>query len=70
MTTAQETVIAELTEFYGRYPALKVHAVEYQDGSVAVDKLMNLGQVHSSPVATGNLLVFGATDGNVYALQG
>lgn len=41
----------------------------YDDIVVAQDKLMNLGQVHSSPVLAGNLLVFGATDGNVYALQ-
>jgi outer membrane protein assembly factor BamB len=42
----------------------------YDDVVVAVDKLMNLGQVHSSPLLAGNTLIFGATDGNVYALEG
>ena len=40
----------------------------YDDVVVSVDKLMNLGQVDASPVVAGNLIVFGATDGNVYAL--
>lgn len=34
MTTAQQAEIDTLTEFYGRYPGLKTHTVEYQDGSV------------------------------------
>src|SRR5436305_14329160 len=42
----------------------------YDDVVVAVDKLINLGQVHSSPLLTGNTRIFGATDGNVYALEG
>ncbi|MBV8801219.1 MAG: PQQ-binding-like beta-propeller repeat protein [Alphaproteobacteria bacterium] len=41
----------------------------YDDMVVAVAKLQEVGQVLSSPVPAGNLLVFGATDGNVYALS-
>jgi outer membrane protein assembly factor BamB len=41
----------------------------YDDMVVAVAKLQEVGQVLSSPVPAGNLLVFGATDGSIYALS-
>jgi outer membrane protein assembly factor BamB len=41
----------------------------YDDMVVAVDKLLQDGQVLSSPVVTGSTVIFGSADGNVYALQ-
>jgi outer membrane protein assembly factor BamB len=41
----------------------------YDDMVVAVAKLHGLGQVLSSPVPADGKIIFGATDGNVYALS-
>lgn len=41
----------------------------YDDVVVAVANLAHLGQVLGSPIMADDKLIFGTTDGNVYALS-
>lgn len=41
----------------------------YDDMVLAVHKLFSAGTILSSPVVVGNSVVFGSTDGNLYALE-
>ena len=41
----------------------------YDDMMLTVHKLFSAGTILSSPVVVGNTLLFGSTDGNLYALQ-
>jgi outer membrane protein assembly factor BamB len=41
----------------------------YEDMVLAVHKLFTMGTILSSPVVVGDVVYFGSTDGNLYALQ-
>jgi outer membrane protein assembly factor BamB len=41
----------------------------YEDMVLAVHKLFTMGTILSSPVIVGNVVYFGSTDGNLYALE-
>ena len=41
----------------------------YDDMVLAVHKLFTMGTILSSPVAVGDTVYFGSTDGNLYALK-
>jgi eukaryotic-like serine/threonine-protein kinase len=41
----------------------------YDDMVSGVSKMMTVGAVLSSPAASGNTILFGSTDGNVYAIE-
>jgi outer membrane protein assembly factor BamB len=41
----------------------------YEDMVLAVRKLFTAGSILSSPVAAGDVVYFGSTDGNLYALR-
>ena len=43
--------------------------VFYTDMVLAVNKLFSMGTILSSPVVAGDTVLFGSTDGNLYALQ-
>jgi eukaryotic-like serine/threonine-protein kinase len=43
--------------------------VFYDDMVLAVHKLFSMGSILSSPVVVGDTVIFGSTDGNVYALN-
>jgi outer membrane protein assembly factor BamB len=61
MTNADGTIKFE-TVFTAQKPF-------YDDMVLAVHKLFTMGTILSSPVAVGDTIYFGSTDGNLYALK-
>jgi len=41
----------------------------YDDMVLAVDRIMSLGSIVSSPAVDGGVIYFGSADGNLYALE-
>jgi len=41
----------------------------YEDGIIGVRKMLSVGAILSSPVAVGDVIFFGSSDGNLYAVQ-
>ena len=48
------------------FPSPKIF---YDDMVVAVAKILSMGSILSSPVVVGDVVYFGSSDGNVYALK-
>ncbi|MBV9571943.1 MAG: PQQ-binding-like beta-propeller repeat protein [Alphaproteobacteria bacterium] len=69
-TDASKALLPKLTDAKGAPDYATVEPGNFYDEMVvAVAKFGELGQVLSSPVIADGLILFGATDGNVYALS-
>jgi outer membrane protein assembly factor BamB len=44
-------------------------AVAYEDVVIGAQKMMSVGAILSSPAAVDNVIYFGSTDGNLYAVD-
>ena len=59
-----------LTDVHGAPNYAAAFADPFYDEIVAgVQKMLSLGAILSSPVVAGDTVIFGSTDGNLYAIQ-